>query len=607
MAILQRGLLWHEAERRATAKVRLFSTTLFAIHFLQNIHTTQAPAQNDNAAAAVSGFFGPVGQVTSPPPSDDEPMNTRKRSSEERPNQSRPASPPKRAKLSNGYENGIIKDVTPMELDHGSTSDANSQDGHVESSPRERERTETPPPPITEGPDREVQVGTNVINLADTALPLKLSDVPSAENPSPLQPTLMQCEWNPQNPDTLATLSFKSTTRFWDISKKHEGSPSFIQQPYYKAFDTAANTKETAVAWSPNGKALAIASDSLDSKSAKIELWDQTEQGWILQYNPAVVPPIICLHWNEDSKWNEERQQSPLLLAVSSPVNSASGRASITVYDPPKQEIVTFELPENYTPLEAQWMGDGTFLICGSSGSMVFHYRDKEIKKVWQTGAGNPAWFSPVFSYFWDCLAVGNDQGQVQVWHINAETGPDVPGKEFLVLGMDIGAHEDSITTIHWQPGFGDARSNPRFGKPFSGDTSRRPLLVTGGADGLIKLWLVDPHANHWANGPKFELIQTLEMDSVITAVSFSPDSNTMAAASETKVLVWNMDDLSQPKAGFVRGSENAWRSPSPAANGENGVLPKADITCLRWNASGEKLAYGVNGMVSTDMLLGDR
>lgn len=590
VSILQRGLLWHEAERRAAAK---------------------AQAQCDNAAT-VSGFFGPVGHLTSPPASDDEPMNIRKRSSEERPNQSRPASPAKRTKLSNGYENGI-KDVTPMDLDHGSTSDAASQNGHVGSSPRERERTETPPPPpVTEGPDKYVQAGGKVLDLAKYSTSLSLKDEPKAESTSPVQPVLTHCVWSPSNRDLLATLGYGSVTRCWDLTKTKNVFGN--AEPEQKLFDTPPNTRITAASWSPAGNILAVASDCLDTKSAKVELWDVIEAGWVMQYNPTVGPPIVCLRWNigQDSDSNNSIRPSQLLLAVSAPVKPEYGRACLTIYDPPKQEIVTFEMPENFSPLEAQWLDIDVFAVSDEKSGMVFAYRNNKIEMIWQSKEAlkeGETWSlsKSAFSPFWSHLAVADDKSvRFYGTHVEWKNLPSVhPPEE----GQRIIQYRESsavsvqqpceITEIAWQPKSLDVKRYLTFHEDGI-QSPHHPLLATGGVDGIVRLWRLDLTPSDPAKLPRpADLMYSLQMDSVIMGLAFTHDGKTLATASQTQVFVWDMDDLLSPKATFVNGSDKTLRSPSPGAKKVNGVEPKGEIVCLGWNATDEKLAYGVNGLVS--------
>jgi transducin (beta)-like 1 len=84
-----------------------------------------------------------------------------------------------------------------------------------------------------------------------------------------------------------------------------------------------------------------------------------------------------------------------------------------------------------------------------------------------------------------------------------------------------------------------------------------------------------------------------MTMDSSVTALAFTPDGAFLAGATSHQILIWRLEDVSAPRARWVRGPEPGWLSPK-----SNGSAVEEDHHCLSWDAPGHKLAYGVNSLV---------
>jgi transducin (beta)-like 1 len=110
-------------------------------------------------------------------------------------------------------------------------------------------------------------------------------------------------------------------------------------------------------------------------------------------------------------------------------------------------------------------------------------------------------------------------------------------------------------------------------------------LLASSGDDGIISLWNVRSEGK-----AKF----SMTMDSSVVALAFTPDGAFLAGVTSHQILIWRLEDVSVPRARWVRGPEPGWLSPKA-----NGSVMEEDQHCLSWDAPGQKLAYGVNSQVS--------
>ena len=137
-------------------------------------------------------------------------------------------------------------------------------------------------------------------------------------------------------------------------------------------------------------------------------------------------------------------------------------------------------------------------------------------------------------------------------------------------------AHQGVITSLTWQP--------LQSVSGFSDDTER--LLASAGEDGAISLW----NARSLDSKSKF----SMTMKSGVVALAFTPDGAFIAGATNQQILIWKVDDVNLPRASWIRGPEAGWQTPQ-----SHDSAPEEDQHSLCWDANGQKLAYGVNGLVS--------
>jgi transducin (beta)-like 1 len=136
-------------------------------------------------------------------------------------------------------------------------------------------------------------------------------------------------------------------------------------------------------------------------------------------------------------------------------------------------------------------------------------------------------------------------------------------------------AHQGLITSLLWQP-----MQNP---VALSDDAER--LLVSAGEDGAISIWN--------ARSSEAKSTSSMTMGSSVVALAFTPDGAFVAGATSQRILIWKFDDVSVPRASWLRGSEMGWQTPQ-----SNDSANEEDQHCLSWDANGQKLAYGVNSLV---------
>lgn len=86
-----------------------------------------------------------------------------------------------------------------------------------------------------------------------------------------------------------------------------------------------------------------------------------------------------------------------------------------------------------------------------------------------------------------------------------------------------------------------------------------------------------------------------------IVAMSFTPDGAFIAGATADRILIWKVGE-GIPRASWSRQPHPGWLSPRPSANATNANASsdgeEEDQHCLKWDSTGQRLAYGVNSRV---------
>lgn len=87
-----------------------------------------------------------------------------------------------------------------------------------------------------------------------------------------------------------------------------------------------------------------------------------------------------------------------------------------------------------------------------------------------------------------------------------------------------------------------------------------------------------------------------MTMGDPIVALSFTPDGAFIAGATHERILIWKVGDHSIPRASWERLPYPGFSSPRLQSETE-----EEDEHCLCWDATGQRLAFGVNSRVSCD------
>ncbi|KAF7559894.1 hypothetical protein G7046_g4277 [Stylonectria norvegica] len=434
----------------------------------------------------------------------------------------------------------------------------------------------------TDGPEQGTQVdkvqelapGTSYIRLMDEARaqgPDQPPSTPSTANPEN-PPILLQCEWNPKDPSLLAAAGTDALARVWtvvsratppDLSQDHE-SPRALSliDP-----DAPRDTTVSALAWTSDGAAIAVATDS--KTTCGIHVW--TSEGTHLQSMEVTEPPVIKLIWNPSNT---------ALLAIS----PNKGGALVTIYFIPSDALsssggssdpsssssgtsLSYSLPGcdiAATPLDAAWTSDAEFLLCGGEILLCLHCTETAIAQVRKFETKEDDSFTQVlFDWRSKLAATSSDKGTLDLWD---ETGQR----------RSISAHQGAITTMRWQP----LPSNQS-----SADEER--LIATGGDDCAILVW----NARMPESKPKC----FLTMDSPIVRLAFTPDGAFIAGATASQVLIWKVGSYAMPRASWSRPTHSGWLSPKTSPESDQ----DEDEHCLCWDSNGQKLAYGSNSRLA--------
>ncbi|KAF5248820.1 hypothetical protein FAUST_159 [Fusarium austroamericanum] len=601
VSVINRGLQYHALEREHARKLLSWAVLsdkdkLPKWPETDVIRYVQLPqdASAEEAEELHYGIFGPLdahpqGRIEEDEEEDAEGEEViEEELSRKRPQQISNGSPAtKRQRLSNGLENGAdapaavpvpasgpmtastigagtaaattaapAPATTPMEID-------NQPDNHAYPSPLEGEQA--PEPMVrTDGPEQGTQVD-KVEELAPETTFIRLMDdqnegqgrgaTPSPSSPSGPDnaPILLQCEWNPRDPSILAAAGTDALARVWSIARAGPVEPGqdHVSPQGHSLLDrdVPRDTTVTALSWTADGAAIAVATDS--KNQASINVW--SAEGAHLQSMEVSEPPIIKLSWNPINT---------ALLAIS----PDKGGALVTVHYPPAGNSLSYLLSGHdiaATPLDAVWTGDAEFLLCGGDLMLCLQCTDTTIVQARKFETKEDDSFTQVlFDGRSRLAATSSDKGILDLW--------DESGQR-----RSISAHQGAITTMQWQP----------IPESHQGADDER-LIATGGDDCAILIWN--------ARMPKSKPKCFLTMDSPIMRLAFTPDGAFIAGATSTQVLIWKVGSHAVPRASWSRPVHPGWLSPKANTDAD-----EEDEHCLCWDADGQKLAYGSNSRLA--------
>ncbi|KAK0747717.1 WD40-repeat-containing domain protein [Apiosordaria backusii] len=458
-------------------------------------------------------------------------------------------SPAKRQRLSNGYDNGADSATTPMEIDHHHGADNN----HAYPSPLEGEQAASPLP-HTEGPSRGTQVDKTQDLTHDTVF-LRLGADDSTEARE--NPIVLISKWNPKDPSILATGGTDALARIWTLPRgaaPDAALPDHVDTaPRYLHLgdDLPGDSTVISMAWSSNGALIALGIE-IGNKS-RLGVW--AADGTNAYRFEGLDSPITNLCWSPHDNF---------LLAISPDLTNGLENPGtlIQVSSPsmvnPISHILNYDL-HSY-PVDATWIGESSFVLCGQGLLTAFRCTDKEVvqSKEFETRKDERFQFVK-FDWRSSLVATGSEAGFIDIWDESSRR-------------RSIQAHDGAITAMQWQPLQAD---------PVEGER----LLVSCGVDGTILVWNVlsqDPR-------PKY----SINLDSPLAAnsLAISPDGSHIAVATHDRILIWKLGEHQVPKAGWI--PQSGWQTPKTGSDSGD------SLPFLEWDCEGRRLVHGMDSRLA--------
>lgn len=358
---------------------------------------------------------------------------------------------------------------------------------------------------------------------------------------------VLHTAWNPQDPAILATGGL-ALCRIWTT----------VANVSVDILDATDDSWVTAMAWSPSGDVLAVATRSHTSDwTSMVSLW--TKSGKSIAELPAALDMVLIFRWNPSGSH---------LLAITS---SGRGTSALVIWDvQSSQALPPFQLPHVVT--DATWSDDRKFLICGHGiiaesiieGENItgFHSRaDVEKDQCWTNLHFDPPTQTVAFA--------ADESAMLGII--------DPSGKLHTII-----AHDAELTALAFQS----------HGAHMSYQIHSPRLLVTSSLDGDIKIWDAEY---------PFTTIHSLSLGRSLPAmaISFSHDGYFVAAANSNRILIWNAKEGGNPKANWS-GEPGTWQAPTNGVDQDSGIGEEDDAPThsLSWNSDGSKLAYGLGSQV---------
>ncbi|KAL9026708.1 MAG: hypothetical protein Q9196_004664 [Gyalolechia fulgens] len=461
-------------------------------------------------------------------------------------------------------QNGIAHE--PLEPKSSLNSPANENQTAAEGAGMEVDdapESDDPRMNLTNGPS----VGVQSDRVADLGPETSVLTVP--------QRNVLHTAWSPTDPLLLAVAG-DALCRIWTVAKSGSDPSLGHQQPnpnhpFVDILEPGDESAVTAMAWSPNGEILAVATRSDDTERVgDVSLW--SKHGKSMDSLLAAQDMLITFKWNPAGTH---------LLGITS---SGMGSSALIVWDVRSSQALP-ALPLDNVATDVAWCDDHRFIVCGHSlvaecmidpyNNLSFNNRtDPELYRDWTYARYDTITESTAIA--------AEDSGTLALLNMDGEVHTTT-------------AHSALITAISFEP-----MSDP---SSYSSRSPRR--LGTSSLDGDIRIWD--------ATRP-FSILHVVNFGRANPpmAISFKPDGYLVAAASANRVFFWNAETGGAPKAVW-RGDPSStssgpeFRSKAEDSNGATYMdadsgIGEEDEGCthsLSWDANGGKLAYGTGNQIS--------
>ena len=412
---------------------------------------------------------------------------------------------------------------------------------------------------LTNGPS----VGVQSDRVADLGPETSVLTVP--------QRNVLHTAWSPTDPLLLAVAG-DALCRIWTVTKSEESpGPPSPSHRYVDVLEQGDDSAVTALAWSPNGEILAVATRNDDADHiGEVSLW--SKHGKSIDSLLAAQDMLITFKWNPAGSH---------LLGITS---SGRGSSALIIWDVrSSQALPAFQL--DHVATDAVWCDDHKFIICGHS-LVAECIVDSSNNISFNNSTGSELYCNWTYARYdtvtQSAAIAAEDSGVLALLKADGQVHTKT-------------AHSAGITAVAFEPII-DASSY----SPFS---PRR--LATSSLDGEIHIWDV---------ARPFSTLHVLNFGRANPpmAMSFTPDGYLVAAANTNRVLFWNAETGGVPKAAW-RGDHLSTSSGTEFGNkredtngtlymdGDSGI-GEEDEGCthsLSWDTNGGRLAYGIGSQVS--------
>ncbi|KAL8949197.1 MAG: hypothetical protein Q9222_004674 [Ikaeria aurantiellina] len=419
---------------------------------------------------------------------------------------------------------------------------------------------EDPRPILTNGPSVGVQ-SDKVVSLGpETSVVLPLP-----------QKNVLHTAWSPTDPLLLAVAG-DALCRIWTLPDSPEAMrarPNPNNQ-YIDLLEPGDESTVTAMAWSPDGQILAVATRNDDTERAgEVSLWSKS--GKSIDSLVVAQDMILAFRWSPTGSY---------LLGI-----TASGHAASTLILWNVQSQQAFPAHRfDCVATDAVWCDERAFIVCGYSLVAECVIDSPETFSVHQRT-------EPEVHRNWTYVRYDT------VHKIAAFAAEDSATLAFLESknGFNtVTAHTAEITAIAFEPVLDPSSRHPA-------SPSR---LATSSLDGDIRIW----------DASSFSPLYPLEFGRVNPpmAISYATNGRLLAAANGNRVQYWDAETSRIPRAvwtgpplpilGTVFGNKREDGSGGMFMDRDSGIGEEEDVSThsLSWDATGERLAFGIGNQVGS-------